>query len=210
MQHTLGAPWAALFLFAIGGSLILFEFFTISVGIAGVVGALCLVCASFGFSHLPVQWWAIALLALAFVGYGIDIQAGGLGPWTIIATLSLIAGSLTLYGGSSDLDPSWWIIMLVILGVVLFMIAGMTAMLRSRFSTPTVGREGMIGEIGDAASDIKPDGLITLRETVWKARTNRATPLTMGDRARVVAVDGLVLEVEPLAGAAKDYRDRGH
>ena len=66
-----------------------------------------------------------------------------------------------------------------------------------------------IGEMGLASTDINPDGLITLRETVWKARTNRATPLRMGESARVVAVEGLVLEVEPEAGGAKDYRDRG-
>ncbi len=208
-QHTLGSPWAAFFLFAVGASLVLFEFFTISVGIAGVVGATCLAFASFGFSHLPVRWWAVAILVLAFVGYGIDVQAGGLGPWTIIGTAALIGGSLTLYGGSSELDPAWWILILVWLGVVTFMLGGMTAMLRSRFSTPTVGREAMIGEVGLAETAINPDGLLTLRDTVWKARTNRATPLAMGDHARVVAVEGLVLEVEPEAGGAKDYRDRG-
>ncbi len=209
LQHTLGAPWAAYFLFALGASLLLFEFFTISIGIAGVVGAVCVAFAAFGFSHLPVRGWAIGLLVIAFFGYGVDVQAGGLGPWTAIGTGSFVAGSLALYGGSSDLDPSWWIIVLVCIGVVLFMLAGMTAMLRSRFSTPTVGREGMLGELGIANTDINPDGLITLRETVWRARTNRATPLKMGESARVVAVEGLVLEVEPEAGGAKDYRDRG-
>ena len=209
LQHTLGSPWAAYFLFALGAALLLFEFFTISVGIAGVVGAVCVAFSAFGFSHLPVRGWAVGLLILAFFGYGVDVQAGGLGPWTAIGTGSFVVGSLALYGGSSDLDPAWWIIILVCAGLVLFMLAGMTAMLRSRFSTPTVGREGMIGELGLASTDVNPDGLITLRETVWKARTNRATPLKMGESARVVAVDGLVLEVEPEAGGAKDYRDRG-
>ena len=41
----------------------------------------------------------------------------------------------------------------------------------------------------------------------WKARANRSTPLAVGDRARVVEVDGLLLEVEPEAGGAKDYRE---
>ena len=44
---------------------------------------------------------------------------------------------------------------------------------------------------------------------MWKARTNRATPINQGDVIRVVAVEGLVLEVEPEAGGAKDYRHRG-
>lgn len=208
LQHTLGTPWAAYFLFAIGGSLIVFEFFTISIGIAGVVGAGCLAGACFGFSHLPVQGWAIGLLLLAFVGYAIDIQAGGLGPWTVIGTLSLVAGSIGLVGGDASLGIAWWVILLVCLGVVTFMLGGMTAMLRSRFATPTVGREGLVGELGTAATDIDPDGFALLRDTTWKARTNRATPVKRGDVLRVVAVEGLVLEIEPEAGGAKDYRDR--
>jgi membrane-bound serine protease (ClpP class) len=84
----------------------------------------------------------------------------------------------------------------------------MTAMIRARFSTPTVGREGMIGELGTAEVDVQPDGVVVIRGVRWRARTNRATPITAGDRVRVVSVDGLVLEVEPEAGGARDYHDR--
>ena len=48
-QHTLIAPWVPYFLLAVGGSLIVFEFFTISIGIAGVVGAASLAFAFYGF-----------------------------------------------------------------------------------------------------------------------------------------------------------------
>jgi membrane-bound serine protease (ClpP class) len=84
----------------------------------------------------------------------------------------------------------------------------MTAMLRSRFGTPTVGREGMIGELGLAEVDIDPDGVARVREALWRARTNRATPVKHGEIVRVVAVEGLVLEVEPETGGARDHRDR--
>ena len=40
LAHTLDTPWVAYFLFVVGLSLIVFEFFTAGVGIAGVVGAL--------------------------------------------------------------------------------------------------------------------------------------------------------------------------
>jgi membrane-bound serine protease (ClpP class) len=42
----------------------------------------------------------------------------------------------------------------------------------------------------------------------WRARTNRATPIKAGSELRVVAIDGVTLEVEPLEGAARDYRER--
>ena len=97
---------------------------------------------------------------------------------------------------------------MVFVGMILFMVGGMTAMIRSRFSTPTIGREGMIGEVGTAEVPIDPDGVVLIRGARWRARTNRATPLAAGDDARVISVEGLVLEVEPPEGAARDYRDR--
>jgi membrane-bound serine protease (ClpP class) len=64
----------------------------------------------------------------------------------------------------------------------------------------------MIGEEGEAVAAVAPDGVVQIRGALWRARTNRATPLAAGDPVRVVEVDGLLLEVEPLEGAAKDYR----
>ena len=51
-------------------------------------------------------------------------------------------------------------LLVVCVGMLLFMVGGMTAMIRARFSTPTVGREGMIGETGEAEVDVAPDGVV--------------------------------------------------
>jgi membrane-bound serine protease (ClpP class) len=66
----------------------------------------------------------------------------------------------------------------------------------------------MIGELGSAEVPVDPDGVVLIRGARWRARTNRATPIGPGDSVRVVAVEGLVLEVEPEAGGARDYRER--
>ena len=41
----------------------------------------------------------------------------------------------------------------------------------------------------------------------WRARTNRATPIKSGEPLRVASIDGVTLDVEPLEGAARDYRE---
>jgi membrane-bound serine protease (ClpP class) len=82
----------------------------------------------------------------------------------------------------------------------------MPAMVRARFSTPTIGRESMVGELGQALAPVAPEGTVEVRGAPWRARTNRATPIAAGDAVRVVAIDGLLLEVEPEAGGARDYR----
>jgi membrane-bound serine protease (ClpP class) len=208
LLHRLISPSIAYFLFVAGLGLLVFEFYTASIGLAGLVGAICVIGAFVGFSYLPVNAWAFGLLLLAALGFAIDAQAGSLGFWTIVAAVSLGVGSLFLYGGSSALGPPWWVLLVVCGGMLLFMIGGMTAMIRARFSTPTVGREGMIGETGEAEVDVAPEGVVVIRGARWRARTNRATPILAGGAAKVVAVEGLVLEVEPLEGAARDYRDR--
>ena len=88
------------------------------------------------------------------------------------------------------------------------MAGGMPAMIRTRFATPTIGREWIIGETGIAVDEIGPNGTVDVRGAIWKARTNRATPILADAPIRVASVDGLWLEVEPLEGAARDYRDR--
>jgi membrane-bound serine protease (ClpP class) len=103
----------------------------------------------------------------------------------------------------------WWELVLVVGGTLLFFVAALPAFVRARFSTPTVGREGLVGELGTVEVAVDPDGVVLIRGSRWRARTNRATPIGAGDPARVVAVEGLVLEVEPEAGGARDYRERG-
>jgi membrane-bound serine protease (ClpP class) len=208
LLHRLISPSIAYFLVVAGLALLVFEFYTAGIGLAGLVGAVCVIGAFVGFSHLPVHWWALGLLFLATLGFAIDVQAGGLGPWTVIGAVALGAGSIWLYGGSSELRPAWWVLLVVCGGMMLFMLGGMTAMIRSRFSTPTVGREGMIGEEGTAEVAVSPDGVVMIRGARWWARTNRATPIAAGEPVRVVAVEGLVLEVEPPEGGAEDYRER--
>ena len=148
LAHTLDSPWVAYFLFVVGLLLIVFEFFTAGVGIAGFVGAVALVGGCFGFSHLPVAPWAVALIMFGIFGLAVDVQAGGLGVWTFIGGAALTAGSIWLYDGSSRLDPKWWVLVLVIGGTIAFMLSGMTAMVRARFSTPTIGRGELVGEMG--------------------------------------------------------------
>lgn len=207
-SHTLSSPSIAYFLLLAGLCLIVFEFYTAAIGLAGATGAVAVVGAFVGFSHLPVQWWALGLLLVAIVGFAIDAQAGRTGAWTVIAAVSLLVGSLFLYGGSSRLDVRWWVLLLSFAGVLLFMMAAVPAAIRARFSTPTVGREGMVGELGTAEVDVDPDGVVRVRGALWRARTNRATPVHAGDAIRVVEIDGLVLEIEPEAGGARDYRER--
>jgi membrane-bound serine protease (ClpP class) len=203
--HTVASPPVAYLLLLIGLSLLLFEFFTAGVGVAGVVGAGCLLLATYGLAVLPARGWALALVVLSVLAFAIDVQTGVPRFWTAVGIAMLVVGSFFLYDG---LSLSWVPLLVGIGGMLLAMISGMPAMVRTRFATPTIGREWMIGELGVAEGAVDPDGLVRVREARWPARTNRATPIGPGETIRVVAIDGVVLEVEPEFGGARDHRDR--
>ena len=203
--HTVSSPAAAYLLLVIGLSLIIFEFFTAGVGVAGLVGAGCFVLSCYGLANLPLRPWALGLLVVAMFGFAVDVQTGVPRLWSGIAVVSLIIGSFFLFDG---FELSWITLLVGIGGTSLAMVAGMPAMVRTRFSTPTIGREWMIGEEGEAVTNVSPDGVVRVRGALWRARTNRATPIALHDGIRVVEVDGLLLEVEPLEGGAVDYREK--
>ena len=208
--HTVASPPVAYLLFLIGLGLLVFELFTAGVGVAGVVGALCTFFGCFGLAELPARSWAVALLVVAMVAFAVDVQVGIPRFWTGVGLVLTAIGSLWLYESlpGTSLRLGWLTLLVGIGGCALAFIVGMPSMVRTRFATPTIGRDWMIGALGDAVGDIDPDGVVSVDGARWRARTNRATPVKGGDRVRVVAIDGVTLEVEPEEGGARDYRER--
>jgi membrane-bound serine protease (ClpP class) len=208
--HTAASPAVAYLLLLIGLSLLVFEFFTAGIGIAGVVGAVATVLAATGLATLPARSWAVGLLLAAMLAFAVDVQVGVPRLWTGIGLVLTIVGSWWLFEPlpGTTLRPSWITLLAGIGGVLLAFVVGMPSMVRTRFATPTIGREWMVGTEGEAVEAVDPEGVVSVGDARWRARTNRATPVAAGQAVRVVAIDGVTLEVEPLEGAARDYRER--
>jgi membrane-bound serine protease (ClpP class) len=203
LMHTAASPSVAYLLLVTALLLVVFEYFTAGVGVAAVVGAGFLVLGAYGLAALPARGWAVALIVIAIAGYSIDLQAGVPRFWAGVGTVAMVVGTVFLYHG---VRLSLLAMIVGVVGTALMMVAGMPAVIRARFSTPTIGRESMVGEMGTALASVDPDGTVEIRGAQWRARTNRATPIAAGDPIRVVAIDGLLLEVEPETGGAKDAR----
>lgn len=208
--HTVASPAIAYLLLLTGLALLIFEFYTAGVGIAGVVGAVCLVLACTGLVALPARGWAVALVVASMVAFAVDVQVGIPRFWTGVGVVGTIIASIWLFESlpGTSLRPSWITLIAGVGGIALTFVVGMPSMVRTRFATPTIGREWMIGELGEVVVAVDPDGVVSVRDAKWRARTNRATPVGAGGSVRVVAIDGVTLEVEPLEGAARDHRER--
>jgi membrane-bound serine protease (ClpP class) len=203
LMHSVASPNVAFAMLLIALALAVFEFFTAGVGVAAATAAAFGAMAGYGLGVLPTRPLSVALIVAGVFGFAIDIQSGAPRAWTVIGATAVAVGSLRLYAGQS---VSAWVLAIMAVLTVLFMVAGMPAMVRTRFSTPTIGRESMVGALGVALSGVNPEGTVEVNGAPWRARTNRATPIEAGTDVRVAAIDGLMLEVEPVEGAARDSR----
>jgi membrane-bound serine protease (ClpP class) len=191
--HGLGSPSATYFFVVAGLLLLLFEFFSAGIGIAAASGAICLALSAYGIGTLGTRPLGLGLVLLATLAFGIDIQAGSPRFWTGVGTVALVLGSLTMFDGRR---PGWLALVLVTVGGLLAVLFGIPSTVRTRFSTPTIGREDLVGAVGTATTAIDPEGTVEVRGAPWRARTF-PKPISVGDRVEVVAIEGLVLEVIP-------------
>ena len=209
LLHTVASPASAYLLVTIGLALLVFEFFTAGIGVAGLVGAICLILGSMGMGELPMNGVGIALLLLSMVAFSVDVQVGVPRLWTGVGLVLFTIASLIMFRNVDGLTmrPSWITLSVGIIGIALTFIVGMPSMVRTRFGTPTIGRSNLVGATGVAVGAVDPEGIVMVDGAKWRARTNRATPLADLADVRVASIDGITLEVEPLEGAAKDYRE---
>jgi membrane-bound serine protease (ClpP class) len=198
LLHAVTNPEVAFLLLLAGIFGIIFELYNPGIGLAGILGAVSLLLGFYALSVLPTNWAGVFLVVLGVVFFVVDLQAAGLGIWTVGGIVALVTGSLLLFSGA---DPavalSPWAIAGAVAGTLLFFITVMTAALRVRLRRPITGEEAIVGTVGEAKTDIAPEGTVVTRGTLWRARTME-TGIAAGSKVKVMATEGLVLLVEPL------------
>jgi membrane-bound serine protease (ClpP class) len=191
-------PEAAFFFLVVGLMVAAFEFYAIGPGIAAAVAASSLLISSYGLVVLPIRWWAVGLTLMGLWLMTVDYQRGGAGPVTGLGAIVLYLGGVYFTDAAPQLVPSWWIVLVIVISAVLWYVFAMTTVARARFSTPTIGRDHMIGRTGTAVTDFGPLGEVEVDGARWSATAHREAGLAAGDPIEVVGVDGRFLEVEPV------------
>jgi membrane-bound serine protease (ClpP class) len=191
-------PDAAFFFLVAGLALVAFEFYAAGVGVTAAVAAVGLLLAGFGMASLPMNWSAVVAALLGMGAYNWDFQRNELGIRSIVGTALLLFGGLAFTDAAPQFGPRLWVVLVIVAGVALFYMFAMTTIVRSRYSTPTIGREYLVGRRGVAASGFDPEGVVDLDGARWRARSHRAAGVSSGDPVVVLEVKGIVLEVGPV------------
>ncbi|MDF1595811.1 MAG: NfeD family protein [Acidimicrobiia bacterium] len=194
--RTALAPEAAFFFLIAGLAIAAFEFYAIGPGVAAGVAAASLLMAGYGLVNLPLRWWGILLVLLGAWLFNVDYQRGRFRVLSVLGASLQLIGGFTFTDGSPQIVPNAWGVVFAVIGVWLFYQFAMPTVARARFSTPTIGREHMVGRSGVAAGALVPDGEVQVDGARWKATARREAGIGEGDAIVVTGIDGLFLEVD--------------
>lgn len=197
--QVLTNPNLVFLLLSIGVQAILIEISSPGGWVAGFIGVVCVALAVFGIGVLPVNWFGIVFLVMAFVLFLLDIKAPTHGALTAAGVGSFIVGALVLFNspnvpGFPRVSVPLVVGTGILFGAAFSLIVGIA--LRARRVPVRVGQESLVGQVGIARSELAPTGSVQLGSELWTATLadlNDRAP--KGSRVEVVQVQGINLVV---------------
>jgi len=164
----------------------------------GVVGVIAGVLAGLALFNLPVNTAGVVLILLALVMFVVDLKAPTHGVLTTGGVVAMTLGSLLLIDTGFLAEG----VNAALVVVTVLVLAGsfgfvLRKILAARRRPIAAGEEAIVGKMGTVREPLRPDGLVFVDGALWRA-TSRSGPIEAGSRVRVVAVDGLRLEVDGL------------
>lgn len=195
--RTISNPNIAYILMMIGLAGLYFELSHPGAIFPGVIGGICLILAFFALQTLPVNYAGILLIVLAIIFFIMEMKITSYGLLSIAGVVSLLLGSLMLFESTGPYMKLSWSVLLPTLMVVsgfFVLVAGLV--FRAQRSKPSTGSRGLIGEIGIVKQTLAPEGKVFVHGELWNATAKEQ--IDEGIKVRVVNVDRLILEVEPV------------
>jgi membrane-bound serine protease (ClpP class) len=190
-------PNVAYLLMLIGIYGLLLEGYNPGAVVPGVVGAISLLLALFAFQVLSVNYAGLALIALGVLLIVAETFAPSFGALGLGGIVAFVFGSILLLDNDvPGFDVAWQLIGAMALAGSLVLLAIVSFAMRARRVPVVSGRDAMLREPAEAVESFERQGLVRVRGELWQAVTR--TPLQAGQRLRIVDVQGLVLEVEPI------------
>jgi membrane-bound serine protease (ClpP class) len=189
-----GNPSIAYILILAGIYGIIFEFSNPTGGAVGVVGAVCILIALYGFQVLPINY---AGLILILFGLGLMIAetlSPSFGVFGLIGASALILGSVILIDTPEPaFKIAWPIIVSVAIISIAFVFLTFGMLFQSRKQKRVSGVETLLGETAEIESIQKNTILARLHGELWQVQAE--VPVRPGDKVVVSAIDGLTLHV---------------
>ena len=200
-EHILDAlmdPNAAFLILAIGALALYVEFNHPGAIVPGTVGVVFILVAAFALNLLPTRFAALGLILGAFALFAAEAKFASHGVLTIGGIALLTLGGLLLVDAPIP-EMRVHLVTALAISVPLGLITAflMTIALQARRNKVVTGEQGLVGETGVAQTNLSPQGKVFVHGELWDAIASSS--LAPGQLVVVRGVDGLILQVEPLA-----------
>ena len=200
----LANPDVAFLLLTIGGLAVVIELFNPGMIIPGVVGAVLLILAFLALGSLPVNWAAVALIALAMALGFLETQVTGFGVLGVGAIICLILGGFLLFAQFGTPSPTLspisvnpWLVVAtasILGGGLLYLVWAIRKSQKADRGGDTIK---LMGRLGIVITELAPRGVIRMEDGNWTAVSDDNQVISEGERVIVVGVDDLLLTVIP-------------
>ena len=188
-------PNIAFLVFAIGALALYAELNHPGAVVPGVVGVVFILLALFALNLLPTRYASLVLIVGAFVLFALEAKFATHGVLGIGGIALLTLGGLLLVDGPiPELRVRLWTSLAISVPLGLITIFLMTIALKARRSKVVTGEQGILGAVGEARTEIDPEGKVFVLGELWNAHAR--TRVRLGEQVVVRKVEGLELEVE--------------
>ena len=169
----------------------------------GVVGGICALLALYAMQLLPVNFTGVLLILLAVALFILEAKFTSHGILLLGGIISMLLGAMFLI--RSPLTAGGVSVGVALAATIPFAFITvflMRLVLKSRKWKSATGKEELLGEEGVATTPLPVggEGMIRIHGELWRAIAQ--DPVQEGTRVRVLRVNGLKLEVEPVAQGA--------
>jgi membrane-bound serine protease (ClpP class) len=200
-EHILGYlmdPNMAFILLAIGALALYAEFNHPGAVVPGTVGIVFILVAAFALNLLPTRFAALGLILASFALFAAEAKFASHGVLTVGGIVLLTLGGLLLVDSPIPEMRVHLLTALAVsvpLGLITAFLMGIA--LKARRNKLVSGAQGLIGETGIAQTALSPRGKIFVHGELWDAVST--ADVSVGESVIVRRVDGLLLQVEPVA-----------
>ena len=195
---TISNPNLAYILLMVGLLGLYFEFSHPGAILPGVLGGISLLLAIFSFQILPLNYVALLLILLAIGLFILEVKVQSYGILGIGGVAAMVIGSVMLINSPlPELRPSLTVVIPLAVGLSLIFIFLLFLVIRAHSRKAATGKEGLIGEVGQAQTDLSPEGKVFVHGELWNAEAGE--PIAKGTKVKVVQyLDSLKIRVEKL------------
>ncbi len=202
--YKISNPTIAYILLMLGIYGLFFELSNPGSIVPGVVGGIFIILAFFALQTLPLRAAGLLLILFAIVLFILEVKVTSYGILTIGGIVAMFLGSLMLFEDTPGFGVriDWRVALAFTLTTAAFFIFALGMALKARLTKPTTGREGMIGEVGVALTEIAPVGTVKVMGEIWQASSE--VPIKKGEAIVIKEVINMQLKVAPYNAQKKE------